>query len=162
MRNLHLLLASLFLACLVWVMHTFSLEYSASIGCSVTAVTNLTGYAPKATARETLVIRGKGTGFFILRARWVRDRAMPVEIQVDSKYLTPVPGEDGTFTVNVPDIREKLSEQLGERFVIDFIEAERLTFAFTPQAYRKVPVAGAFDLSFRPQYMQVPLHLKKA
>lgn len=155
MRDLHLLLASVLLACLVWVMHTFSLEYTAPIGCSVSVQTQLPGYADEAVAREILVLRGKATGFYILKARGNRDRLMPVTLPVDARLLSPVAGEEGTFTLNVADVRDKLSEQLGDRFVIDFIETPALTFSFTPQAWRKVPVAGAFDLSFKPQYMQV-------
>lgn len=155
MRDLHLLLASILLACLVWVMHTFSLEYTAPISCSVHVQTQLPGYADEAVARETLVLRGKATGFYILKARGNRDRVMPVTLPVDARLLSPVAGEEGTFTLNVAEIRDKLSEQLGERFVIDFVETPTLTLTFTPQAWRKVPVAGSFDLSFRPQYMQV-------
>ncbi|MBR5019312.1 MAG: hypothetical protein IKX53_06715 [Bacteroidales bacterium] len=155
MKNLRLFLASLLIACVVWAMHTFTLEYTATIPCSVRVVTNLRGYAPEAVAQETLLLRGKATGFYLLKARGTGQKPMDLELSVDAKHLYPVEGEEDTFILPVAEVREKLSEQLGERFAIDFIETEKLTLVFTPQAYVKVPVEASLDLSFRPQYMQV-------
>lgn len=161
MRNLRLFLVSLLIACLVWVMHTFSLEYSATVPCAVRVVTNLEGYGPSAEAHETLLLRGKASGFFLLKARGTGNRPLPVEIAVEANRFQPVEGEDDTFSLQVQDVRDKLNEQLGDRFVIDFIENGTLTFTFTPQSYVKVPVAASLEVTFRPQYMQVgPVRLR--
>ena len=155
MKDIRLLLASLLIACFVWVMHTFALDYSATIPCTVRVVSNLRGYAPEAVAEETLLLRGKGTGFYLLKARGTGRRPMDLTISVEAHHFRPVEGEEDHFVLPVPEIREKLNEQLGDRFDIDFIETEQLSFAFTPQSYVKVPVEATLDLSFRPQYMQV-------
>ena len=155
MKNLRLLLLSLLTACFVWVMHTFSLDYSASMPYTVCVTTNLKGYAPDATARETLVVRGRGTGFYILKMRGFKRTPATLPLAVDARWFTPADEEEGVFRLNVSDIRDKIAEQLGERFIIDFIETPQLTFAFVPQSYARVPVAAVLDLSFRPQYMQV-------
>jgi hypothetical protein len=155
MKDFRLLLASLLIACFVWVMHTFTLEYSASIPCTLRVTSNIRGYAPQAVAEETLLLRGKGTGFYLLKARGTGRRQMDLELSVDARHFHPAEGEEDTFILPVSEIREKLSEQLGERFHIDFIETEELTFPFTPQSYVKVPVEASLDLTFRPQYMQV-------
>ena len=155
MRNLRLFLVSLLIACLVWVMHTFSLDYSATVPCAVRVVTNLEGYAPEAEAHETLLLRGKASGFYLLKARGTGHRPMPVEISVDASRFQPVEGEEDTFSLPVTEVRDKLDETLGDRIDLDFIEAGSLTFTFTPQSFVKVPVAASLELSFRPQYMQV-------
>ncbi len=155
MKNLRLLLLSLLTAFFVWVMHTFSLDYTASIPYTVCVTTNLKGYAPDATARETLVVRGRGTGFYILKMRGLNRKPAPLPLTVDARWFTPVPEGEDLFLLNVADIRDKISEQMGERFVVDFIETPQLTFAFTRQSYAKVPVTAVLDLSFRQQYMQV-------
>ena len=155
MNNLRLLLMSLLTACFVWVMHTFSLDYSASMTYTVHVTTNLKGYAPEATARETLVLRGRGTGFYILKARGLNRKPADLPLSLDAQYFKPVSGEPDHFEVNVAEIRDKLNDQLGERFEIDFIETGTLTFAFVPQSFVRVPVRAVLDLSFRPQYMQV-------
>ena len=157
MKNLRLFLASLLIACIVWAMHTFTLEYSATIPCTVRVVTNLRGYAPEAVAQETLMLHGKATGFYLLKARGTGQKNMELELPVDAKHLYPVEGEEDTFVLPVPEVRDKINEQLGERFAIDFIETEQLTLIFTPQADVKVPVEASLDLTCRPQYMQVGL-----
>ena len=161
MKDVRLLVASLLIACLVWAMHTFSLEYSATVSCSMRVVSTLKGYAPAATARETLLMRGKATGFYLLKVRGRGRKPYPLEISVDARHLHPAEGQPDCFILSVPEVREKIVEQLGERFDLDFIETETLTFEFTPQSYVMVPVEASTDLSFRPQYMQVgPVHLK--
>ena len=155
MRDLRLLIASLLIACFVWAMHAFSLDYSATVPCTLRVSTRLEGYAPDATARETMMIRGRATGFYLLKVRGTGRKSMPIDIEVEPRCFQPVEGSDGLFTVAVSDIRDRLAERLGERFSIDFVETERLSFLFTPQSYIKVPVIPSLDLTFRPQYMQV-------
>ena len=155
MRNLRLLLVSLLIACLVWVMHTFSLEYTASMSCLVRVTTNLQGYTPSATSRQTLLMRGKATGFYLLKIRGTGRKPVKLDIAVEGRHFKPVHGEEDTFSLPVTELRERLEEALGDRFEIDFIDAEQLTFTFTPQSFVKVPVVAVLDLDFQPQYMQV-------
>jgi len=155
MRNLRLFLVSLLIACFVWVMHTFTLEYSASMPCSVQVTTGLQGYAPTATARETVVLRGKATGFYLLKMRGTGRKPVKLGITVDARHFKPVKGEEDTFSLPVTELRERLGESLGDHFTIDFIDAEQLTFTFSRQSFVKVPVVATLDLDFRPQYMQV-------
>ncbi len=155
MKNLRLLIASLLIACFVWVMHTFSLDYSATVPCSVRVHTHLEGYAEEAVAHETMLLRGKASGFYLLNTRGTGRKTLPVEIEVDARHFVPVEGEEDTFYLPVSEIRERLNEQLGDRFDIESIETSRLTFSFTRQSFIKVPVVASLDLHFRPQYMQV-------
>ena len=155
MRDLRLLVASLLIACFVWAMHTFSLDYFATVPCTVRVTTSLEGYAPDATARETMLLRGKASGFFLLKARGADRKTLPVDIAVEPRHFHPVTGTDDMFYLYVSDIRDRLVDCLGDRFNIDYIETERLTFTFVPQSFVKVPVAASLDLTFRPQYMQV-------
>lgn len=152
MKDIRLLVASLLIACFVWAMHTFSLSYSASMPCTVRVTALMEGYAPEATAREILMLRGKGTGFYLLRAR---RKPVELRIAVDERRFIPVEGVDDLFVLPVSDVREKLVEQLGDRFSVDFIETDQLTFPFTREDFVTVPVAAVTDLGFRPQYMQV-------
>lgn len=155
MNDIRLLLASLLIACFVWVMHTFALDYSATVSCTVRVVSNIRGYAPEAVAKETLLLRGKGSGFYLLKVRGAGRKPMDMALAVDARHFRAAEGEEDTYVLPVSEIREKLNEQLGERFSIDFIETEELSFTFTPQSYVKVPVEASLDLTFRPQYMQV-------
>lgn len=155
MRDLRLFLVSLLIACLVWVMHTFTLEYSASVLCSVRATTSLTGYAASAVSNETLLLRGKSTGFYLLNMRGTGRKPVELDIEVDPRHFRPVEGTEDTFSLPATELRERLGELLGDHFTIDFIDVEQLTFTFSRQSFVKVPVVASVDLDFRPQYMQV-------
>ena len=155
MRNLRLFLVSLLIACFVWVMHTFSLSYTASMPCSVRVTTSLQGYAPSATANQTMLLRGKATGFYLLKMRGTGRKPVNLDITVEGRHFKPVPREADTFSLPASELRERLGDAMGDRFEIDFIDVEQLTFTFTPQSFVKVPVVASLDLDFRPQYMQV-------
>ena len=122
MRDLRLFLISLLIACAVWAMHTFTLEYSATLPCSVRVVTNMEGYSPTSTARETMLLRGRASGFYLIKTRGSGRRAVPLEIHVDPRHFKPVEGEPDLFSLSAQELRERLDEQLGDRFVIDFID----------------------------------------
>ena len=161
MKNLRLLIASLLIACFVWVMHTFSLDYSATVPCTVRVHTQLEGYAEDAVAHETMLLRGKASGFYLLNVRGSGRKTLPVEMAVDARHFRPVEGEEDTFSLPVSEIRERLNEQLGDRFDVESVETDQLTFTFTRQSFVMVPVAASLDLDFRPQYMQVgQVHLR--
>ena len=155
MRDLRLFLISLLIACLVWAMHTFTLSYSATMPCTVQVTTRLQGYAFEATARETVLLRGKASGFYLLRMRGTGRKPVKLAIEVDPRHFKPVEGSPDTFSLPVSELRDRLAEQLGDRFEIDFIDAEQLTFLFTAQAFVRVPVVASLDMDYRPQYMPV-------
>lgn len=155
MRDLRLFLVSLLIACFVWVMHTFALTYSATMPCTVQVTTSLQGYASGATARETVLLRGKASGFYLLRMRGTGRKPVLLSIEEDPRHFKPVPGFEDTFSLPVSELRDRLAEQLGDHFEIDFIDAEQLTFTFTPQSFVRVPVVATLEMDFRPQYMQV-------
>ena len=155
MRDLRLFLVSLLIACFVWVMHTFALTYSATMPCTVQVTTSLQGYASGATARETVLLRGKASGFYLLRMRGTGRKPVLLSIEEDPRHFKPVPEYEDTFLLPVTELRDRLAEQLGDHFEIDFIDAEQLTFTFTPQSFVRVPVVATLEMDFRPQYMQV-------
>jgi len=155
MRDLRLFLVSLLIACLVWVMHTFALTYSATMPCTVQVTTSLPGYAAEAMARETVLLRGKASGFYLLRMRGTGRKPVLLSIEEDPRHFRPVPESEDTFSLPVSELRDRLAEQMGDHFEIDFIDAEQLTFHFMRQSFVRVPVVASLDLDFRPQYMQV-------
>lgn len=155
MRELRLFLISLLIACFVWAMHTFTLTYSATMPCTVQVTTSLQGYAAEATARETVLLRGKASGFYLLRMRGTGRNPVKLSIEVDPRHFKPVEGSPDTFTLPVSELRDRLAEQMADHFEIDFIDAEQLTFTFARQSFVRVPVVASLDMDYRPQYMPV-------
>lgn len=155
MRELRLFLVSLLIACLVWAMHTFTLTYSATMPCTVQVTTSLPGYAPEATARESVLLRGKASGFYLLRMRGTGRKPVLFSVEEEPRHFKPVEGSPDVFSLPVSELRDRLSEQMGDRFEIDFIDADQLTFYFTRQSYVRVPVVASLEMDYRPQYMPV-------
>lgn len=153
------LLVSLMLALFVWLLHNFSKDYSVYIPLQLSVTTNIDGYAPDATARETMILRGRANGFYILQARFGNKTLMPLHATIPPDRFVMVVEGDSThsdiFKVNTSEIRKEVSEALENRVEIEFIETTSLTFDFTPQTHRKVPVVADMSISFREQYMQV-------
>ena len=153
------LLVSLMLALFVWLLHNFSKDYSVYIPFQLSVTTNIDGYAPEATARETMVLRGRTSGFYIVQARFSSSRLFPLHAMIPPERFVKVAAADSSqgniYRVNTSEIRKEVSEALENKVEIEFIETSSLTFEFTPQTHRKVPVIANLSLSFKEQYMQV-------
>ncbi len=147
------MLISLLLSAFLWALHVLSLDYSAFLQYRVKVATEMVGYSTSAVAEEILMVRGKASGYYILKAKGFKDGPMDLDITVDKSLLV---SEDGTvFTLPVQAIREKVMEALGEHILIDFFDTEVLTLRYEHQSYRYVPVTVVDNLNFAPQYMQV-------
>ena len=155
MKNWSILLVSVLLACFVWLIHVLSLDYSAYLQYRVKVVTELEGFSPSAVAEEALLVRGKAAGFYIMSVRGFHGEPKEISLELDASSLAPIKGQDGVYTVQVLDIRERLVEAFGEHISVDYFDTEALTFKFVRQNFRKVPVTAVTDLSFKDQYMQV-------
>lgn len=159
LSKLHIDWGSLLLAflvtCFIWVIHDFSAEYSAYFQFKVKVTTDLEGYMPSAQANETLMVRGRATGFYILRSTGRHRDPVELEVALDGHYLKPVPGSEGEFSIRVADARDRFVESLGEHIAVDFFETETLSFDFEKSLYKKVPVTASLAVTFKPQYMQV-------
>ena len=155
MKNWSILVVSVLLACFVWLIHMLSLDYSAYLQYRIKVVTTLEGFAPSAVSEETLLARGKASGFYIMKARGFQDESEELSIEIDPSVLTPLDAQDGTFVASVGDMREKIVESLGEHISIDYFDTESLTFSFVRENFRKVPIVPVTDLTFKDQYMQI-------
>lgn len=147
------MLISLLLSAFLWTLHVLSLDYSAFLQYRVKVTTEMVGYATSAVAEEILMVRGKASGYYILKAKGFRNGPMDLDITVDKSLLVH---KDGiVFTLPVQSIREKVMEALGEHILIDFFDTEVLTLRYEHQSYKYVPVTVVANLDFASQYMQV-------
>lgn len=145
---------ALVVAFFVWLLHNLSLDYSSYLQYRVRLSTDIEGYESTALSNEVLLLRGKGSGFYILKMRGHKKSFPEIDLALGRKYLTPVRGEEGVFKVKVSEVAEKIDEAV-EDLDIDFIETQQLTFNLNKQSYKKVPVVLASDIDCKPQYMVV-------
>jgi hypothetical protein len=142
---------SLLLAFFVWIVHNMSLDYSVVLQYRVNLQTDLVGHSSSAVSDETLLIRGKGRGFYIAQQR--REDKPVVDVPFDGKLLVHERGD--VYRAAVSDIREKLSESIGSAFEIEYISNDSLTFTLPSRYYKRVPVVAESVITFPSQYMQV-------
>ena len=83
------LILSLLLAFFIWLVHNLSNDYSAYLRFQVKAVTNIKGHQPEAVADEILLVRGRATGFYIIRNN--RRGSVPqVTLEIPPDFFTPI------------------------------------------------------------------------
>lgn len=152
--DLLILVFSLLLAFFIWAMHSFTQHYSTFYTYKVVADSNIEGRARSALSYNSLVLRGKSSGFFILQQRLEEKTGETgLHLFVDSRMLAPVEGKADLFYVLGEDLRERVQEALGNDFELESITTDTLYFQFPKQANKKVPVVADQNISYAPQYM---------
>ena len=146
------LILSLLLALFIWLVHNLSNDYSAYLRFQVKAVTNIEGHHPEAVADESLLIRGRATGFYIIRNN--RRGSVPqITLEVPPELFTPVEEFSDRFVLTANDLKDKLSAALSGEINIDFVETSTLSFTFPEQSHRKVPVNPLISVVYKKQYI---------
>lgn len=154
--DLLILVFSLLLAFFMWGMHRFTQKYSTFFDYKIEADSNIGGRAKSAVSYNSLVMRGKATGFYILQQRLSERADMGnINLSIDAKELKPVTGRPDFFYIRSEEIKEKVQEALGNDFELESITTDTLYFQFPRQANKKVPVAVRKDIEFAGQYTSI-------
>ncbi len=144
---------SLLLAFFMWSMYRLTLRYSTIFEYRVELSSNIEGRAHSSISYNSLVLRGKSSGFFILQQRYDQKReryALPVS--VDSKYLKPVEGNDDLFYIESGSLQADVQKVLGNDLQLESIISDTLFFIYPKQANKKVPVVGLSEITYEGQY----------
>lgn len=148
------LILSLLLAFFIWLVHNLSNDYSAYLRFQVKAITNIEGHQPEAVADEILLLRGRATGFYIMRNN--RRGSVPqITLEIPPELFSPIEETFDRFIVAASDLKDKLSANLSGEIDVDFIETGTLTFTFPEQSHRKVPVVPLISVVYKRQYTNV-------
>ena len=147
--DLFVLVFSLLLAFFMWSMYRLSLEYSSVFEYKVKLTTNLVGRSKSSVSRNSVIIRGRTSGFSIIQHRI---KGSGIEISLDSQYLRPAEEGGDVFGVSSSDIRNELQNSLGSDFRVESVVSDTLFFNFPKQSYKKVPVKLVSKVACRPQF----------
>ena len=151
--NLLSLLFSLLLAFFMWGMHSFSQTYSTFFSYKVKVESNIAGRAKSSESYNSVVLRGKSTGFYILQQRLSQKAHFgTIHLSVDSKQLKALQDRADFFYLRVEDVKDKIQESLGNDFELESFSTDTLYFQFPRQANRKVPVMARENVTFESQY----------
>ena len=147
--DLFVLVFSLLLAFFMWSMYRLSLEYSSVFEYKVNLTTNLVGRSKSSVSRNSVIIRGRTSGFSIIQHRI---KGSGIEINLDSQYLRPAGDGGDLFGVSSSDIRNELQNSLGSDFRVESVVSDTLFFNFPKQSYKKVPVKLVSKVTCKPQF----------
>ncbi|MCF0177105.1 MAG: YbbR-like domain-containing protein [Bacteroidales bacterium] len=149
------LLFSLLFAFFIWAMYYTSLTHSDFIQCEVTVATDMPGYASTAEANEILTVRGKASGFNLLKMSIRSNMKIKVRLAIEGNKFEKLDDSMNLFKLSASDIFEVLSDGIDQMFELDYIENEALTFNFSRQSGKMVPVVAYTDISCKPQFTVV-------
>lgn len=155
-----ILIFSLLLAFFMWGVQKLSQNYSTYINYKVRLTSSLEGRAQHAFSNDLLVVRGKASGFYIVKQLYGSQEDV-LDITVEPKQLKRVYNVPDKFFLRSADIQAKLQEVLGEDLLLESFTTDTLYFNFPRQTYKKVPVSARHKMKCQTQYMPFsPIVLK--
>lgn len=152
--DLIILVFSLLLAFFMWSMHRMTKKYSAVLDYKVEINSNLSGRAHTAVSQNSLVLRGKSSGFFIFQQRLSQSSGKRgnIVLNIDSRQLKPYNAEYDLYYLMASDIEERIQEFFGNDLQLEGVSSDTLVFQFAKQANKKVPVAVKGAVTYASQY----------
>lgn len=151
-RSRLVLILCIITAFFLWVVYTLSNEYTAYFRFPVEVETNLEGRTNISRPDNTLFIRGKARGFYIIRNTW-RKRIPPVSFFADRELVHEIPGSDDDFYLLSDNIDNLVNDALGTDLELETILSDTIRLRYPREHFKKVPVRFVADISYKSQYM---------
>jgi hypothetical protein len=148
-----ILIVALLLASFMWTIQNFSKSYSKYFSYKVILKSFIPGRSQKAVSENVMVIRGKSSGYYILRKKYTK-RLDQIEISVDPKLLNQTKQADKFFVIN-ENIMEQVQNALGDDLQLEWFASDTLFFVFPSQYNKKIPIIPRTVLKYSPQFMPV-------
>ncbi len=150
-RGVTVFVLSLLLAFSIWVLFNLSENYSSLVSVSVTAQSNIEGYATESSNSTVIAARCRTSGFKLLR---FFDNSKKVKtIYFDPADLHRVSGESEIFSIDAADLVGYVNELYGGEAILESFVSQSVQFRFTRENHKKVPVQMVGNISYKPQYM---------
>jgi len=151
-RSRLVLILCIITAFFLWVVYTLSNEYTAYFRFPVEVETNLEGRTNISRPDNTLFIRGKARGFYIIRNTW-RKRIPPVSFFADRELIHEIPGSDDDFYLLSDNIDNLVNDALGSDLELETILSDTIRLRYPREHFKKVPVRFVADIEYKSQYM---------
>lgn len=146
---------SLLLAFFMWTIQRFSQEYSIYLNYQLTVKSPIRGRAQSSTSEDQLLVKGKCSGFYVLK-RYFSFREDPtLTIKLNSNQLFKVNNYSDRFYVKTSQISSSIQSAIGQEFECEGFVTDTLFFNIPTETYKKVPVAINRTLEYLPQFMPV-------
>ena len=143
-------LLSLLLASSIWLIVNLSKDYSGVISVRVSAYGSLEGYSERSINTDVVTARCRTSGFNLLRAMY-RSDISTVSVRFDHGDLRHVSGEE--FIVSGAALNGYSRDFFGEGADVEAFITDTLSFLFSEEFHKKVPVDLVREITLRTQYM---------
>ncbi|MFA6676394.1 MAG: hypothetical protein WCS34_02235 [Bacteroidales bacterium] len=150
-REWILLLTSLFLALFIWFIHNLSSEYSDYLEFSVKVQTDMPGRKNIAFSNNILIVRGKSTGFKLLKNKI--SNPSNLNLHINSKYFHHQ--THNIYYIKTSDIRMDIERALSDITFVENLRTDTLFFTFPSVVHKKVAVIPKSSISLHEQYMMI-------
>ncbi len=151
-RSRWVLILCIVAAFFLWVVYTLSNEYTAYFRFPLEVETNLYGRSNLSQADNTVFLRGKTRGFYIIHYTW-RKKIPTLRIFAVQALIHKYPDRKDKFYLLAGEINNLVNDALGTDFQLETILSDTIRLEYREVHYRKVPVHFVSDVSYAPQYM---------
>ncbi len=143
-------LISLLCACVIWFIHSLSLEYSDIVSVPVIARSNIPGRSELSESEVSIAARCNLSGYQIFRIRSISEQN-PVPVFFDVSDLVYQGGD--VFTIGQDALTSYVRPIFGEDARLESFVTKSVQFRFKEENSKKVPVLPSQLITYRPQYM---------
>ena len=138
------------IALLLWLLHKLSMEYTTYFRYEVSVVSDMPGYATNSQTEETVLAKGKASGFYILKHQW--GPVPQLSLYIPEKDIRPSGNRDGDFAIAASALSGPLIEELSGDLKLESLLRDSIYVSFTQVASKRCKIALQGNYSFDPQY----------
>lgn len=130
----------------IWLVGNLTQKYSAVVNVPVSVSSNIEGRASQSIAEVSISGRVTASGFRLVALR----NSKPVPVFIKSSDFIQEDKEQ--FRVPATNLNRYTEQIFGKGVNTETLITDGITVRFLPESYRKVPVKGVLNLSYKPQY----------
>ena len=153
-RQLLLFVFCLFLALFVWTIHRMSGDFNHIFQYKIYVKTNITGRKSTSLSENEITLRARTSGFYILQQKYSKRKRI-LTLDLNSRSFEKLSGSEDVFYVVTSNIRDAISEGLGEKGIVEYVAADTVRFVLPVETSKEVPISFKKNITYRDQYMPV-------
>jgi len=116
--------------------------------------TNITGRKSTSLSENEITLRARTSGFYILQQKYSKRKRI-LTLDLNSRSFEKLSGSEDVFYVVTSNIRDAISEGLGEKGIVEYVAADTVRFVLPVETSKEVPISFKKNITYRDQYMPV-------
>lgn len=133
----------------VWLVHNLSRMYTDVVTVNISAMSNIDGFSRYSISTASITARCHCSGFKLLALKTGSDEKSR-SVFIDRSDFVSSGGD--SFSIGGAPLFKYVTDIFGSGVTVESFVSDRITFRFSHENSKKVPVVPVEVLSFRPQY----------